>query len=216
MRATTQEIPMSRLVAIVSLCVFLGAPTIASEGDPVPAVPPPAQAAAEATAAPTAPSSAVEQLTQLPPEILAKLDPDSIVDLLMASQGRGMVDAATGGAGVTWVAQAVPIAFFATALLVVVATLVFLYRRNAQVHETLRLMVEKGAEIPPDLLTRPKSQHGDLRRGLVLVTAGASLAIAIGLINGFVDGSWAVGLVPAFIGVGYLIVWRYSQRAESA
>jgi len=208
---------MSRLVAIALLCVFLGTPSLASEADPAAALQPSAEpTAAPTTPSATAPSTAVEQLTQLPPEILDKIDPDSIVEILLAAEGRGMVDAATGGAGVTWVAQAVPIAFFATVLLVVVATLVFRHRRNAQVQETLRLMVEKGAEIPPELLTRPQSQHGDLRRGLVLVAAGSSLAIMIGLINGFEDGSWAVGLVPTFIGVGYLIVWRYSQRAESA
>jgi len=209
---------MSRLVAIVSLCIFFGAPGLASEGDPSPAAQPPA----EPTAAPTTPSiiaplTAVEQLAKLPPEVLAKMDPDSIMDLLMASEGRGIVDAASRGPiPGALVPVVVPVAFFATILLVVVATLMFRQRRNAQVHETLRLMVEKGAEIPPELLTRPESQHGDLRRGLVLIALGSSLAIAIGLIDGFAGGSWAVGLVPAFIGVGYLIVWRYSQRAESA
>jgi len=208
---------MSRLVAIALLCVSLGTPSLASEGDPAPAAPP----NAEPTAAPTmrsttAPLTTIEQLVQLPPEILAKIDPDTIESILLQNENRGVVDAATGGGGVTWAMQAVPIAFFATVLLVVVATLLFRQRRDAQVQDTLRLMVEKGAEIPPELLARPQSRHGDLRRGLVLVAAGASLAIMIGLINGFEDGSWAVGLVPTFIGVGYLIVWRYSQRAENA
>jgi len=204
---------MSRLVAIALLCVSLGAPSLASGGDPASAAPP----NTEPNAASTATSlTAAERLAQLPPEVLAKIDPDSIVEILLQSENRGIVEAASGGVGVTWVMQAVPIAFFATILLVVVATLAFRQRRNAEVHETLRLMVEKGAEIPPELLTRPQLQHGDLRRGLVLVAAGSSLAIMIGLINGFEDGSWAIGLVPTFIGVGYLIVWRYSQRAENA
>jgi hypothetical protein len=33
--------------------------------------------------------------------------------------------------------------------------------------------------------------------------------------QGFGSGSWALGLIPLFIGAGYLIVWRYSQQAES-
>ncbi len=109
----------------------------------------------------------------------------------------------------------VPLALFLTILLVVIATLVLRYRKHAQTQETLRLMIEKGAEIPPELLTPPVSQYGDLRRGLILVGAGLSLSIAIGLMRGFGAGSWALGLIPLFIGAGYLIVWRYSQQAES-
>ena len=110
----------------------------------------------------------------------------------------------------------VPVAFFLTILLVVISTLVLRYRRHAQTQETLRLMIEKGAEIPPELLTPPVSRYGDLRRGLVLVGAGLSVSIVIGLMNGIGTGSWALGLIPLFIGAGYLIVWRYSQQAESS
>ena len=96
-----------------------------------------------------------------------------------------------------------------------IATLVLRYRKHAQTQETLRLMIEKGAEIPPELLTPPVSQYGDLRRGLILVGAGLSLSIAIGLMQGF--GGWQLGARshPAVHRAGYLIVWRYSQQAES-
>jgi hypothetical protein len=109
----------------------------------------------------------------------------------------------------------VPLSLFLTILLVVIGTLAFRYRKHAQTQETLRLMIEKGAEIPPELLTPPVSQYGDLRRGLILVGVGLSLSIAIGLMQGFGGGSWALGLIPLFIGAGYLIVWRYSQQTES-
>ena len=108
----------------------------------------------------------------------------------------------------------VPLAFFLTILLVVIGTLALRYRKHAQTQETLRLMIEKGAEIPPELLAPPVSQYGDLRRGLILVGVGLSLSVAIGLMRGFGGGSWALGLIPLFIGAGYLIVWRYSQQAE--
>jgi hypothetical protein len=61
----------------------------------------------------------------------------------------------------------------------------------------------------------PAAPYGDLRRGLVLVGAGLSLLILVGLVFGFGTGSWAVGLIPAFIGAGYLIVWQISRRTES-
>ncbi len=76
-------------------------------------------------------------------------------------------------------------------------------------------MIEKGSDIPPELFAPPISAHSDLRRGLVLVGVGLSLLILIGMVEGFSDGSWAVGLIPTFIGAAYLIVWRFSQRAEN-
>ena len=109
----------------------------------------------------------------------------------------------------------VPVAFFLTILVAVIAPLILRYRKHAQTQETLRLMIEKGAEIPPELLTPPVSQYGDLRRGLILAGTGLSLSIAIGLMRGFGGGGWALGLIPLFIGAGYLIVWRYSQQAAS-
>ncbi len=109
----------------------------------------------------------------------------------------------------------VPIALFLTILLGVVSTQVHRTRKQAQLHQTLRLMIEKGSDIPPELFAPPNAAQNDLRRGLALVGVGLALLILIGLEEGFASGGWAVGLVPAFIGAAYLIVWRYSQRAEN-
>lgn len=194
---------MSRLCAIAMLCAVVGSPAFASEHEVI------------IEEEQTTPAAAVPELADLPLEILEKLDPDSIVEILLAREAGGIVDAGIGRSAIQQVEIVVPLALFLTILLVVISTLVLRYRRHAQTQETLRLMIEKGAEIPPELLTPPVSQYGDLRRGLILMGAGLSLAILIGLVEGFGDGSWAVGLVPAFIGAGYLIVWRYSQRTKS-
>jgi hypothetical protein len=114
------------------------------------------------------------------------------------------------------VAIVVPVTLFLVILLGVVSTHMLRIRKQAQLHQTLRLMIEKGTDIPPELFAPPSSVHGDLRRGLVLVGIGLSLLILIGMVDGFAGGSWAVGLIPAFIGAAYLIVWRYSQRAENS
>jgi len=162
-----------------------------------------------------APTAAAEDLAGLTPEILAKLDPDSIAAILLAHEAGGIVNAGAERSAMQQVEIVAPVACFLTILLVVISTLVLRYRKHAQIQETLRLMIEKGAEIPPEFLTPPVSQYGDLRRGLILVGAGLSLSIAIGLMRGFAAGSWTLGLIPLFIGAGYLIVWRYSQQAES-
>jgi hypothetical protein len=161
------------------------------------------------------PAAATQEWTELTPEVLEKLDSDSLAEILLTRAEGGIFNAGVEGSVIQQVEIVVPLALFFTILLVVISTLVVRYRRHAQIQETLRLMIEKGAEIPPELLTPPVSQYGDLRRGLILMGAGLSLSILIALVEGFGDGSWAVGLVPAFIGAAYLIVWRYSQGAGS-
>jgi hypothetical protein len=188
---------MSRLCAIAMLCTVVCFPAFAQEEEQ------------------TAPAAAAQALTDLAPEILEKLDQESIVEILLAREAGEITDTVYEDSAMQHVEIVVPVAFFLTILLVVISTLALRYRRHAQTQETLRLMIEKGTEIPPELLTPPMSQYSDLRRGLILLGAGLSLSILIALIQGFGSGSWAVGLIPAFIGAGYLIVWRYSQRTES-
>jgi len=196
---------MSRFCAIAMLCALIGSPAFASEEERI-------DEGGQLTPA------AAQELADLPPEILEKLDPESIAEILLEREANKIATTAIANAAgrpmLQQVEIVVPVALFLTILLVVIATLVLRYRGQAQIQETVRLMIEKGAEIPPELLAPQVAQHGDLRRGLILLGAGSSLAIAIGLIQGFGSGSWAVGLIPAFIGAGYLIVWRYSRRTE--
>jgi hypothetical protein len=204
---------MSRLTAILLLGLALSGPALgADEG----AAPTEGQAAPEAAAAASDPAAGeIPGLEELPAEVLERLEPEEISEILQAREDTAVVrtvfDSVPSGAMLT----AVPLAFFLTILLGVVSTLLFRYRKHGQLQETLRLMIEKGADIPPGLITPPLSPYGDLRRGLTLVGAGLSLMIFLGLVVGFDTGVWAVGLIPAFIGAGYLIVWGLSRRAES-
>lgn len=67
-----------------------------------------------------------------------------------------------------------------------------------------RRLIEQGLEPPAELLAAPA--RNDLRRGLVLGFAGLGLVVA-GLVLGD-RGLAAGGLVPAFIGGGYLVSFR--------
>lgn len=204
---------MYRLSAILFVCLALSIPALATdEAEDVDDVdirfqlsgPPP-------EALPT-----VQGLEDLPPEVLAKLDSNQIAEILQAREDTKIALASAYSPATSLVPHLVPLAFFLTILLGLVATLLLRDRKHAQLQDTLRLMIEKGADIPPELIAPPAAPYGDLRRGIVLVGAGLALLILVGLVFGFETGSWAVGLIPAFIGAGYLVVWRISRRAESS
>ncbi len=81
------------------------------------------------------------------------------------------------------------------------------YRKERQRHETVRLMVEKGVEIPGALLAPPPKRPSDLRRGLILSTAGLGLTVFLALASNM-PGAWGAGMTLFLIGVGHLLVWR--------
>jgi hypothetical protein len=102
------------------------------------------------------------------------------------------------------------VVFFSSMLTGFLAWLFAGFRKQRQLHETVRLMVEKGAEIPTGLLAPlPKRKPSDLRRGIILSTSGVGLAIFLAALPGpDMDGAWGVGVTLFFIGVGHLLVWR--------
>jgi hypothetical protein len=182
---------MSRLTAIALLCVAFSAPALASDEEVAPV------------------KAATTALADLSPEALEALGPKGIATILAMTETADY-DFESGSLDL------VPITLFLAILLGVLSTQMLRIRKQAQLHQTLRLMIEKGTDIPPELFAPPNAAHSDLRRGLVLVGVGLSLLILIGMVDGFAGGSWAVGLIPASIGAAYLIVWRYSQRAEKS
>lgn len=104
------------------------------------------------------------------------------------------------------------------ALLALVALVTIALGRMRLRTETKRLevaqrLVEQGIDPPPGLLMGPA--RNDLRKGIVLLFAGAGL-FASGLF-GADRGLMAGGLVPEFIGVGYLVsYWLTARRPGSA
>jgi len=202
---------MYRLSAIALLCLAFSIPALATdEAENVEDVDVSFELGTPSEASPE-----VQGLEDLPPEVLERIDSEQIAEILESREDSRVALAALNSPASYLVPFGVPFAFFLTILVSLTAALVFRHRKHAQLQETLRLMIEKGADIPPELIAPPAAPYGDLRRGLVLVGAGLSLLILVGLVFGFGTGSWAVGLIPAFIGAGYLIVWRISRRTES-
>jgi hypothetical protein len=76
--------------------------------------------------------------------------------------------------------------------------------------EVVRRLVEQGLTPPRPLLEGPARK--DRRKGVVLVFAGTGL-VAAGFVLGD-RGLAAAGLIPAFIGLGYLVSYRLAIGHE--
>jgi hypothetical protein len=111
----------------------------------------------------------------------------------------------------------VALGFFACVTAVTVAVIVGYLLRGAQRHQTLRAMVEKGMQIPPQLLSeraRVPSARADQRRGIFLMCAGLGLGLFLLVADG-IQGA-LLGLIPISVGVGYLVVASMQQKEDAA
>ncbi len=104
--------------------------------------------------------------------------------------------------------RAFDLAFLGVVALVVISAIRIRHATTRRRLELARRMVERGIEPPPELVG---AQTGsDLRRGLVLVFTGVGLLLASWLGGG---GQLSpAGLIPGFIGLGYLVSHRFAVR----
>jgi len=105
---------------------------------------------------------------------------------------------------------------FGAPVLVVAAIMLFSYLRSRSLHRTVRMMVEKGQEVPPALFAPPQvvRARSDLRRGVVLLMVGFGMMIFLGAVNDWDGGAWSLGVIPFVIGLGYLLVWKLEGRRD--
>ena len=115
----------------------------------------------------------------------------------------------------------VPIVSVICIALVVVLALWFRTRTRLELQNTVRLALDKGQELTPELIDRlgqPKRDpRADLRKGLVWLAVGVGFA-AFGLILGEEDAVRplvATGAFPFIIGVAYLIMSLVSGKDTS-
>jgi hypothetical protein len=106
---------------------------------------------------------------------------------------------------------------FGAPVLIVAVILYFSMSRTRSLHKTVRMMVEKGQEVPAALLAPPPPavrQRSDMRRGVVLMMVGIGLMVFFGACNDWEGGAWALGIIPFLIGAGYLLVWKFDDKKE--
>ncbi len=102
------------------------------------------------------------------------------------------------------------------------------YRDRQRMHETLRLALERGQPVPPELIgalqsniapRRPSTPESDLRRAVVLIAIGLGFAglgyglwfglMSVSEIGAYITGGAVAGAgaIPGMIGVAHLILW---------
>jgi Domain of unknown function (DUF6249) len=108
----------------------------------------------------------------------------------------------------------VPIVLFLAIALTYCVKYYFAHRTRQDVQSTVRVALERGDPLTPDLLDRlvqaPPPKRTDLRRGVIGIVLGIGLG-AFGLVVGEPDAvrpMLAVGVIPLLLGLAYLILWR--------
>jgi hypothetical protein len=106
--------------------------------------------------------------------------------------------------------------------LTVVLSLYFWYRYRARydMQETIRLALDKGHELSPELIDRlghPKAHKDrDLRLGMIWLSLAAGLALCGVAVpdpsHDALRGILAGAAFPFCIGVAYLLMWRFTSR----
>jgi hypothetical protein len=76
-------------------------------------------------------------------------------------------------------------------------------------------LIEKDRDIPKELLAKPqKIRRSDLHKGIILIAFGLSISIVIFVLK-IQSNFWTIGLIPVFIGIGYLISFKLGQSFKS-
>jgi len=191
-----------RTMILSVLLILFGAGALAETKDtPPPPMAPTAKVAKDADSG--NPIAEIAREAGLSSALVAKLSPEQLSEIVKTHRPRRQDE-------VPAVATVVPIALFIAVLLIVLAGLYAAYRKDGHRHETIRKLIEKEAAIPPELLT-PPTRRSDLRRGLLFAGSGLGLTAAL-LVMPDTNRAWALGAIPLFIGLGYLIAWRIEGR----
>lgn len=114
----------------------------------------------------------------------------------------------------------VPIFLFGALVLIMWVFSHYNYKKRLTAHETLRLAVEKGQQVSPELVERMSYLNdpvkSDLRRGILLIAFGIAFII-LGLLMPTdepeaVRGVVAISSFPVVLGLAYLGLWRFSHN----
>jgi hypothetical protein len=107
---------------------------------------------------------------------------------------------------------------FITAAVIVATVFYFVHRADELKHQTIRMALEKGQPLPPELLhDGPRRREPDLNRGIKLCFIGAGLSLFFHFLNPpGAEHLWAIGLIVLFVGLGHLASHFVTRSSRSA
>jgi len=110
-----------------------------------------------------------------------------------------------------------PIIIFTFILLVLTIPFYFNYKKTKGRQLIINNLIEKGQEIPQELLfPQVKTSRSDLQKGITLISFGLSICIVLLSIKIPVNlNLWTLGLIPLFIGIGYLVSFKLNKSGRS-
>jgi hypothetical protein len=200
------------------LCICSIVLAVTAMGQPPPPPPPPPAPAASASA-----TVGVSPVQDLADRIHQRIEKKLKGHHGIVIDGDKDEDVDLKGIGDLGERMAIPIvgivfmSIFGAPVLIVAVIMYFGFSRNRMMHRTIRIMAEKGQPIPPALLAPPAPavrQRSDMRRGVVLCMVGLGLMLFFGATNAWEGGSWAIGVIPFVIGLGYLLVWKLEGKKD--
>lgn len=105
----------------------------------------------------------------------------------------------------------IPFGFLFVAMIVAVVALILNYKRSQNLHKLVYKSIETGVPVPVELLRNSANRKAsDLKRGIILICVGLGIIISL-LIEGH---TWSVGLIPLFVGIGFLIVSQLDKSTK--
>ncbi|MEJ0088251.1 MAG: DUF6249 domain-containing protein [Limisphaerales bacterium] len=152
-------------------------------------------------------NTGAENYYGLPKETFDRLSPDQIMQLAQAHQKTFVSEQLPD----TIITILIPIAMFSMIAVCVWLGVSSRVKRNRLLHDTLRLMIEKGQPIPPELLQPADPQRrprNDLRTGLIFISVGIGSIWFFYGVGGSTANIWGLGLIPLLMGFAFLITWK--------
>jgi uncharacterized membrane protein HdeD (DUF308 family) len=122
--------------------------------------------------------------------------------------------ALAGDIGSTLVSIGVPAIVFGFVLAIVGGAFYVGYRETRERQETLRLAIEKGVAIPPELVAGASGERNpdrDLRSGIKQIFIGIGVGVLLWFVSPF-KNVWAVGAMIAIFGIGHVVAWALTRR----
>ena len=112
------------------------------------------------------------------------------------------------------------IVIFGSFVLMMFIPFYFSMRRTKSLHMMMNSLIEKGHDIPKELLfpVRRRSVRSDQHKGIILLALGVSLCIVLYFtkIENVQNNSWTIGFIPLLIGVGYMISHKLNNNSGNS